>query len=148
MWEVIDLVYLEDEGNVVFQGTQEECNRWVAEQKDAFTYQVVPIIESMYAVLVEYTDNRFDNPIYFAIGYGKSSAILSVKELIEFAEQGNKGEETISVPGLYTENKIYINTAAVFGIKGLLLTQKGHAGVSNLNLGELKKVLKKLEDRK
>lgn len=37
---------------------------------------------------------------------------------------------------------------AVFGIKGLLLTQKGHAGVSNLNLGELKKVLKKLEDRK
>lgn len=40
------------------------------------------------------------------------------------------------------------NTAAVFGIKGLLLTQKGHAGVSNLNLGELKKVLKKLEDRK
>lgn len=94
------------------------------------------------------TDNRFDNPIYFAIGYGKSSAILSVKELIEFAEQGNKGEETISVPGLYTENKIYINTAAVFGIKGLLLTQKGHAGVSNLNLGELKKVLKKLEDRK
>ena len=49
------------------------------------------------------TDNRFDNPIYFAIGYGKSSAILSVKELIEFAEQGNKGEETISVPGLYTE---------------------------------------------
>lgn len=26
--------------------------------------------------------------------------------------------------------------------------QKGHAGVSNLNLGELKKVLKKLEDRK
>ena len=78
------------------------------------------------------TDNRFDNPIYFAIGYGKSSAILSVKELIEFAEQGNKGEETISVPGLYTENKIYINTAVVFGIKGLLLTQKGHAGISNL----------------
>lgn len=73
---------------------------------------------------------------------------ITVKELIEFAEQGNKGEETISVPGLYTENKIYINTAAVFGIKGLLLTQKGHAGVSNLNLGELKKVLKKLEDRK
>ena len=33
MWEVIDLVYLEDEGNVVFQGTQEECNRWVAEQR-------------------------------------------------------------------------------------------------------------------
>lgn len=59
MWEVIDLVYLEDEGNVVFQGTQEECNRWVAEQKDAFTYQVVPIIESMYAVLVEYTDHRW-----------------------------------------------------------------------------------------
>lgn len=52
------------------------------------------------------TDNRFDNPIYFAIGYGKSSAILSVKELIEFAEQGNKGEETISVPGLYTENRL------------------------------------------
>jgi hypothetical protein len=52
----------------------------------------------------------------------------------------------VNVPGLYTENKIYINTAAVFGIKGLLLTQKGHAGVSNLNLGELKKVLKKLED--
>jgi len=54
----------------------------------------------------------------------------------------------ICINRLYTENKIYINTAAVFGIKGLLLTQKGHAGVSNLNLGELKKVLKKLEDRK
>lgn len=36
MWEVIDLVYLEDEGNVVFQGTQE----------DAFTYQVVPVINN------------------------------------------------------------------------------------------------------
>lgn len=32
--------------------------------------------------------------------------------------------------------------------KTIPLTQKGHAGVSNLNLGELKKVLKKLEDRK
>lgn len=46
MWEVIDLVYLEDEGNVVFQGTQEEYNRWVAEQEDAFTYQVVPVINN------------------------------------------------------------------------------------------------------
>lgn len=46
MWEVIDLVYLEDEGNVVFQGTQEECNRWVTEQEDAFTYQVVPVINN------------------------------------------------------------------------------------------------------
>lgn len=46
MWEVIDLVYLEDEGNVVFQGTQEECNRWVAEQEDAYTYQVVPVINN------------------------------------------------------------------------------------------------------
>ena len=47
MWEVIDLVYLEDEGNVVFQGTQEECNRWVAEQEDACTYQVVPVINTI-----------------------------------------------------------------------------------------------------
>lgn len=51
MWEVIDLVYLEDEGNVVFQGTQEECNRWVAEQEDACTYQVVPVINNYIAQL-------------------------------------------------------------------------------------------------
>lgn len=45
MWEVIDLVYLEEECNVVFQGTQEECNNWVAQQgMDAFTYRVVPVI--------------------------------------------------------------------------------------------------------
>ena len=46
--------------NVVFQGTQEECNRWVAETKKMrFTYQVVPVIETMYAVLVEYIDHRW-----------------------------------------------------------------------------------------
>lgn len=83
----------------------------------------------------------------FAIGYGKEFCNFICKGTYRILRnRENKGEETISVPGLYTENKIYINTAAVFGIKGLLLTQKGHAGVSNLNLGELKKVLKKLED--
>lgn len=68
---------------------------------------------------------------------------------LNVTSRNRQPEKVMSIrPGLYTENKIYINTAAVFGIKGLLLTQKGHAGVSNLNLGELKKVLKKLEDRK
>ena len=91
------------------------------------------------------TDNRFDDPIFFSIGYGKSSAILSIEDLIEIAEKG-KNNETISVPGMYTDDKIYINSTTVFGIKGLILNQKGHAGVSNINLGELKRVLKKLKN--
>ena len=94
------------------------------------------------------TDNRFDNPIYFAIGYGKNSAIQSVEDLIEIAEKGNENNETISVPGMYTDNKIYISSAAILGIKGLILTQKGHAGVSNLNLGELRRVSEKLKSQR
>jgi hypothetical protein len=93
------------------------------------------------------TDNRFDNPIYFTIGYGKNSAIQSVEDLIEIAEKGNENNETISVPGMYTDDKIYISSAAIFGIKGLILTQRGHAGVSNLNLGELRRVSKKLKSQ-
>jgi hypothetical protein len=45
---VIDLVYHEDEGNEVFEGTQQECLDWVDEQCMAggshFTYEVKPII--------------------------------------------------------------------------------------------------------
>ena len=46
--KVIDLVYQEDEGNEVFDGTLEECLQFVAEQSKgsemaAFTYQVVPM---------------------------------------------------------------------------------------------------------
>ena len=40
--EVVDLVYHEDEGNSVFQGTQQECENWKSEQ--GFGHQVVPII--------------------------------------------------------------------------------------------------------
>lgn len=94
------------------------------------------------------TDNRFDNPIYFAIGCGKNSAIQSIEDLIEIAEKGNKNNETISVPGMYTDDKIYISSAAILGIKGLILTQRGHAGVSNLNLGELRRVSKKLKSQR
>ena len=94
------------------------------------------------------TDNRFDNPIYFAIGYGKNSAIQSVEDLIEIAEKGNENNETISVPGMYTDDKIYISSAAILGIKGLILTQRGHAGVSNLNLGELRRGSKKLKSQR
>ena len=94
------------------------------------------------------TDNRFDNPIYFAIGYGKNSAIQSVEDLIEIVEKGNENNETISVPGMYTDDKIYISSAAILGIKGLILTQRGHAGVSNLNLGELRRVSKKLKSQR
>lgn len=47
--EVIDLVYHEDEGNVAFQGTQQECLDWVDEQHmgggSFFTYEVKPIIK-------------------------------------------------------------------------------------------------------
>ena len=94
------------------------------------------------------TDNRFDNPIYFAIGYGKNSAIQSVEDLIEIAEKGNENNETISVPGMFTDNKIYISSSAILGIKGLILTQSGHAGVSNLNLGELRRVSEKLKSQR
>ena len=93
------------------------------------------------------TDNQFDDPIYFAIGYGKNSAIQSVEDLIEIAEKGNKNNETISVPCMYTDDRIYISFGAIFGIKGLILTQRGHAGVSNLNLGELRRVSKKLKSQ-
>jgi len=40
---VIDLVYHEEEGNQVFAGTEQECNDWVEQQFDAFTYKVVPM---------------------------------------------------------------------------------------------------------
>jgi len=93
------------------------------------------------------TDNQFDDPIYFAIGYRKNSAIQSVEDLIEIAEKGNKNNETISVPGMYTDDRIYISSGAIFGIKGLILTQRGHAGVSNLNLGELRRVSEKLKSQ-
>lgn len=93
------------------------------------------------------TDNQFDDPIYFAIGYGKNSAIQSVEDLIEIAEKGNKNNETISVPCMYTDDRIYISFGAIFGIKGLILTQRGHAGVSNLNLGELRRISKKLKSQ-
>lgn len=42
---VIDLVYHEDEGNEVFEGTEIECNDWIQQQGGAtFTYEVKPII--------------------------------------------------------------------------------------------------------
>ena len=40
--EVVDLVYHEDENNIAFQGTYEECMEWKSEQ--GFGYQVRPII--------------------------------------------------------------------------------------------------------
>lgn len=40
--EVVDLVYHDDEHNIAFQGTQQECNDWKSEQ--GFGYQVRPII--------------------------------------------------------------------------------------------------------
>lgn len=40
---VIDLVYLKDGGNQAFVGTLQECNDWVAEQ--GFGYKVVPMTE-------------------------------------------------------------------------------------------------------
>jgi len=44
--EVLDLVYHEDEGNVAFQGTSEECQNFINEQGGAtFTYKVQPIIK-------------------------------------------------------------------------------------------------------
>ena len=49
---------------------------------------------------------------------------------------------------MYTDDKIYISSAAILGIKGLILTQRGHAGVSNLNLGELRRVSKKLKSQR
>jgi len=43
--EVVDLVYHENEDNIAFQGTQQECHDWVSEQGGAtFTYEVKPII--------------------------------------------------------------------------------------------------------
>lgn len=39
--KVVDLVYHEDEGNDVFDGTLEECLNWKAEQ--GFGYEVVPM---------------------------------------------------------------------------------------------------------
>ena len=46
---VIDLVYHEDEGNEVHEGSQQECLDWVDEQcmgsaMASFTYEVKPII--------------------------------------------------------------------------------------------------------
>lgn len=44
--EVLDLVYHEEEGNVAFQGTQQECQDWITDQGGAtFTYKTVPIIK-------------------------------------------------------------------------------------------------------
>jgi len=40
--EVVDLVYHEDEGNIAFEGTYEECQDWKSEQ--GFGYMVRPII--------------------------------------------------------------------------------------------------------
>lgn len=45
MWEVIDMVYTEKEGNVVFRGTIEECLDWISQQPDSFTYRAVLHIE-------------------------------------------------------------------------------------------------------
>lgn len=45
---VIDLVYHEDEGNEVYEGSQDECLSWVDEQCMGggahFSYEVKPII--------------------------------------------------------------------------------------------------------
>ena len=44
---VIDLVYTEEEGNEVFEGSYKECHDWILnEQGMSFMYQVVPIINS------------------------------------------------------------------------------------------------------
>ena len=40
--EVVDLVYHDEEGNIAFQGTFEECQNWKSEQ--GLGYQVRPII--------------------------------------------------------------------------------------------------------
>lgn len=40
--KVIDLVYHEDEGNVAFVGTYEECQDWITNNYDV-GYQVVPL---------------------------------------------------------------------------------------------------------
>lgn len=43
---VLDLVYTPDEGQDCFAGTEQECNDYVAEQKnDYFMYQVVLMTE-------------------------------------------------------------------------------------------------------
>jgi hypothetical protein len=39
--KVIDLVYHDDENNVVFSGTHQECLDWKSEQ--GFGYQVLPM---------------------------------------------------------------------------------------------------------
>jgi len=41
--EVVDLVYLEDEGNIAFQGTGQECADFMFEQ-GGMLYQMRPII--------------------------------------------------------------------------------------------------------
>ena len=45
--KVIDLVYHEDEGNEVFDGTLQECHQFIKDQSDmggsTFTYKVVPM---------------------------------------------------------------------------------------------------------
>ena len=40
--KVIDLVYHEDEGNEVFEGSYGDCVKWKEQQND-FGYQVVPM---------------------------------------------------------------------------------------------------------
>lgn len=48
--EVLDLIYTPDEGQECFEGTLEECNKFVEEQGGAtFTYKVVPIIKKVIA---------------------------------------------------------------------------------------------------
>ena len=45
--KVIDLVYHEDEGNEVYDGTLKECHQFIKDQSDmggsTFTYKVVPM---------------------------------------------------------------------------------------------------------
>ena len=51
MWEVKDLMYTEEEGNIVFQGTYDECNDYVSEQSehsflDSITLKVQQVINN------------------------------------------------------------------------------------------------------
>ena len=44
-YEVVDLVYHEDENNIAFQGTHKECQDFIIEQGGAtFMYEIRPII--------------------------------------------------------------------------------------------------------
>lgn len=46
--EVLDLVYHEDEGNSVFEGSEQECQDFITEQGGAtFMYEVKPIIKKL-----------------------------------------------------------------------------------------------------